>query len=279
MEHSDPHELVDVDIPGLAFPEGPRWRDGWLWFADQLGGGVHRVSEDGAHEVVAVLDQPSGLGFLPGGELVAATMSQSRVVLVDGGRAEELADLRPLASHLNDMFVDPDGRLYLDAYGPGFSGGSLLLVERGRMPEVAAEELAFPNGVAATPDGRTLLVAETFAGRISAFELSPEGRLSGRRVWADLPGKAPDGLCLDAEGAAWVACYRTGEFLRVREGGAVADRVAVGDRWAMACALGGADGRTLFLCSAVTTQRDYAAGKAVGYLQRCRVEVPGVGRP
>jgi sugar lactone lactonase YvrE len=271
---------AEIAIDGLKFPEGPRWHDGALWLSDQLGGGIHRVDAAGGVTTVATVERPSGLGFLSDGSLLAATMANCRVVRVSpAGEVTEQVDLSAHGAHLNDMFVDDLGRMYVDAYGEDWNAGDLLLVDGGEV-RVAAGGLAFPNGVTTTPDGATLLIAETFAAQITAFDVAPDGGLSGRRVWASIPDKAPDGLCLDAEGAVWVASYLQGEFLRVREGGEITDTLtSPPGRWAMACALGGDDGRTLYLCSAETDQRGYFEGRAVGHLETVRVEVPGVGRP
>jgi sugar lactone lactonase YvrE len=268
-----------MDIPGLRFPEGPRWRENALWFSDQLGGAIHRVSESGEHQIMAELDNPSGLGWTPDGALLTVSMHDPALIQIVDGVPEELVDLRPFTPHVNDMYVDPQGRAYIDAFGDAWGEGELLLVIPGEAPIVAAAGLSFPNGIALTPDGATLIVSETGGARLTAFDVDGDGLLSGRRVWAEIAGSSPDGLCLDAEGAVWFASVRAGEFVRVREGGEVTDRIDVGSRWAMACALGGADGRTLFLCTAETRLRDYLAGNAVGQLETRRATVPGVERP
>jgi sugar lactone lactonase YvrE len=267
----------------LAFPEGPRWRDGTWWVSDQLGGRIARVGEDGTVEEVAAMGAPSGLGFGPDGMLRVARMDEPSIVAVDptDGSQREVVDLRDVAGHLNDMVVDGSGRAYVDAYDDPFDTSThrLLRVDPGAEPVVAAGDLAFPNGVAVAEAG-TLLLSETFAGRVTAFDVAADGSLSGRRTWAALPeGRSPDGLCLDARGDVWVAAYTTGEFFHLREGGEVLDRLELPGQWALSCSLGGTDGRTLLVCSAETTQEDYFAGRAVGHLTAHRVDVPGVGRP
>jgi sugar lactone lactonase YvrE len=271
-------EPYDIPVEGLKFPEGPRWRDGALWFSDQLAGVVRRLRGSDV-DVVAEVDHPSGLGFLPGGDLLVATMNDRRLLRVRGRDVRVHADLSVHAARLNDMYVDPVGRAYVDAYGEDWHAGDLLLVTTDGRVTVAAKSLEFPNGLAATPEGSTLLVAETLAAKITAYDVAADGALSGQRTWASLPGCTPDGLCLDAEGAVWVGDYRSGEFLRVLAGGRVTDRLRVPGRWAMACALGGDDGRTLFLCTATTDQRSYLRGEAAGCLSAVHVAVPGVGRP
>lgn len=268
-----------IDVAGLRFPEGPRWRDGELWFADQCGGQVRRVSASGEVSIVAGLEWPSGLGWLPDGDLLVTTMRSCQLMRVspDGAVSTHL-DLSSHTSHLNDMYVGTDGRAYLDGYGEARDDGKLLLVE-GDDVSVVATGLAFPNGLAITADERTLTVSETFAERLTAFDVAADGTLSNRRVWAPLPGRFPDGLCLDAEGAAWVASYRTDEFIRVREGGEIVDVVHGSGGWALAPCLGGADGRTLYMCSSSTTLERYLDGDAEGFLEDHVVQVAGIGRP
>lgn len=272
-----------IPAHGLLFPEGPRWRQGTWWVSDQLGGRVVRVAEDGSTEPVAEMGSPSGLGFTPDGKLLVARMDEPSLVEVDASGASTVrADLTKVAGHLNDLFVDPEARCYVDAYDDPFDVTThrLLRVDPDGSTTVAADALAFPNGVTTTEDGSTLLVSETFAGHVTAYDVDADGGLHGRRVWAALPeGRSPDGLCLDAGGDVWVAAYTTGEFFHLRQGGEVLERLELAGRWALSCSLGGEDGRSLLLCSAETSQEEYFAGRAVGHLDLHRVEVPGVGRP
>lgn len=270
--------MVDLVIPGLRFPEGPRWHDGAWWLSDQLGA-VHRLGADGAHTVVAELFRPSGLGFTPDGDLLVVTMDEPAIIRITDTGPEVVVDLTPHAHHCNDMYVDTVGRAYVNAYDEGYRRGRLLLVAVDGSVTVAADDLAFPNGVAVTPDGSTLVVAETFRSRVTAFDVAEDGTLSNRRTWADLPGAQPDGLCLDAAGGAWVASYLSGEALHVTPDGGVDEVITVGGRWVMACALGGDDGRTLLLCTAETDTEGWQRGEAVGFLETHRVAVLGVGRP
>jgi sugar lactone lactonase YvrE len=274
--------MTELKVPGLRFPEGPRWRDGTWWLADQLGDRILRVDTHGDAESVCALSGPSGLGFLADGSLLVARMNEPSLVRVRAGTVEEVVDLRAVAGYLNDMFVGPDGRCYVDAYGDQADRSThrLVLVAIDQPAAVVADDLAYPNGVAVTPDGRRLVLSETFAHRITVFDVGDDGTLGGRRVWAQLPrDNHPDGLCLDANGDVWVASYLSGEFLHLREGGELLERIAFPGRWALSCSLGGDDGLTLLLCTSETSHDEYRAGRGVGHLDTRRVDVPGVQRP
>ena len=217
----------------LKFPEGPRWHDGAVWFSDQLGGRVLSLAGT-AIETEHVLDRPSGLGFLPDGTVRVAVMEPPQIVDFPSGAAgPRHTDLSGFGSHLNDLVVDRLGRTYVDVYQDygATANGSLVLIDPDGNLRLAAEQLAFPNGIAVTPDGGTLIVSETYAGCLTAFDIASDGSLGKRRVWADLPGAHPDGLCLDAEGAVWVASFLESEFLRVTEGGTIGRRMDAGGRW------------------------------------------------
>lgn len=251
---STPTLLID----GLAFPEGPRWHDGWLWFSDVANKRVMRVALDGRHEVVATFDdRPSGLGFLPDGSLLVVVMTHRRVLRVVGGVTEPYADLRDFGGDFaNDMVVDRDGRAYVGVRSaqlrpgmpvpePDSAPDVVVMIDPTRRISVAIDHLVATNGTVITPDGHTLIVAETYAHRVSAFDRAVDGSLSRRRVFAEMPGVYPDGICLDDEGAVWVGSPYSDEFVRVRDGGEITDRVALPG--GVACALGGPDRRTLFL--------------------------------
>ena len=276
-----------VVADGFHFLEGPRWRDGRLWVSDMHGERVVTVTSDGVVEpIVEVPTQPSGLGWLPDGRLLVVSMTDRRLLRLEGGRLVVHADLSGLATfHCNDMVVDAAGRAYVGNFGYDYEAGQaftsavLALVHPDGRVEPAADDLAFPNGTVITPDGGTLIVAETFAHRLTAFTIAAGGRLAGRRTWASLDEQVyPDGICLDAEGAVWVASPLTNEAIRVREGGAVTDRVAA-DRHVIACMLGGVDRRTLFVLAVRAIPRAEARAQRDARILATTVEVPGAGSP
>src|SRR5262245_45429069 len=276
-----------VLLDGLAFPEGPRWHDGRLWFSDQHDKRVVAMDPEGTAEtIVDVPQQPSGLGWLPDGQMLVVSMLDRRLLRLEGGTLVEHADLSALApGSCNDMVVDDNGRAYVGNFGFDMYAGAkpaetcVIAVEPDGTARVAAEALGFPNGSVITPDGATLLVGESTAARISAFDIAADGTLSNRRTWAKLEGATVDGMCLDAEGMIWAACPFTGRVLRIREGGDVVDEVKGTHPGAFACMLGGADRTTLFVCTAPTHVPDEARAAHGGRIEAVDVDVPGAGRP
>jgi len=282
-----PIELkANLLLDGLAFPESPRWHDGRLWFSDMVACRVMSVSADGAAAVeLAVDQQPSGLGWLPDGRLLVVSMHDRRLLRRDPHGLSVVAELGDMAHyHCNDMVVDRLGRAYIGNFGFDFLGKApvqptvLILVMPDGRKRVVAEDLLFPNGAVITPDGNTLIVAESFARRLSAFTIAADGALTARRVWAQLHGASADGICLDAEGAVWVASPVSAEILRVLEGGAITHRVAVATQ-GIACMLGGPDRRTLFVLSAPLVGPQAALAQKLGRIETVRVDVPGAGLP
>ena len=280
-----PETLVD----GIVFGEGPRWHAGRLFFSDIKGQRVEAVDADGKREtIVELAGEPSGLGWLPDGRLLVVSMEDHRLLRLDPDGLREVADLSPhCGGRANDMVVDAKGRAYVGNIGFDLEAQPieprptrLVRVDPDGSVHVAAEELWCPNGLAITADGRTLVAAESAAGRLAAFDVAADGSLSRQRVFAALPeGAAPDGICVDAEDAVWVASPTTREFLRVREGGEVASRIPTGERVAIACALGGPARRTLFLVTATTMSLAEAARGRGGRIETCEVAVPGAGWP
>lgn len=275
-----------VLLDGLVFPEGPRWRDGKLWFSDMHAMRVMTVDPSGRSEVVVEVPEcPSGLGWLPDGRLLVVSMNDRKLLRLDPDGLHEVADLGHIATfHCNDMVVDGRGRAYVGNFGFDFAAGeemtpaAIALVMPDGEVRVAAEELAFPNGTVITPDGKTLIVGETFASRLTAFDIQDDGMLTNRRLWAQLEGAVPDGICLDAEGAVWVASPLSAEVLRVREGGEVMRRIPVSTQ-AIACMLGGAERRTLFVLTAGTVDPEQAKRDKLGRIETVEVDVPGTGWP
>jgi len=275
-----------VLLDGILFPEGPRWREGKLWFSDMHAHRVMTVDLAGRAEVVVeVPNQPSGLGWLPDGRLLVVSMTDRRLLRLDPGGLTVAADLSALASfHCNDMVVDDRGRAYVGNFGfdlhaeAPFRPAELVLVPPDGPPRVVADDLAFPNGCVITPDGRTLVVGESGGTRLTAFTIAADGSLGERRVWALLESAVPDGICLDAEGAIWVASPVGNEVLRVQEGGTVLDRVQV-STIPFACMLGGPDRRTLVVATAETHQPERVKARPTGRIEVATVRVPGAGRP
>jgi sugar lactone lactonase YvrE len=279
---------------GLGFGEGPRWHDGRLWYSDFYDHAVHALDPDGTDErMVEVARQPSGLGWLPDGRLLVVSMIDRRVLRREADGSLVLhADLSALATwHCNDMVVDRAGRAYVGNFGFDFEtvgqeGGSvpvpavLARIDPDGAVSVAAEDLVFPNGTVITPDGSTMVIAETGANLLTAFDVAADGSLSGRRVWADLSEARllPDGICLDAEGAIWIANAFSPTVLRLGEGGAILDEVTFSQP-CFACMLGGEDGRDLYAASAPTAISHEAAAAHLGRIEVTRVAVPHAGLP
>ncbi|OII11791.1 hypothetical protein BIU97_04575 [Curtobacterium sp. MCBA15_009] len=275
-------------VTGIRFPEGNRWRAGRLWYSDMHTGEVFSVdpSADTAPRREARVDgQSSGLGWLADGRLVVSAMESRTIVAVEpDGSTSVFADLSSVESSLvNDLVVDEaTGRTYIGAFGYDLYGGEelcpgpLWVVEPDGSARLAADGLVFPNSANVLPGTRTLVVSETWGGRLTAFDIEADGSLTGRRTWATLPeGVTPDGSTVDAEGAVWVCSVDTGEFLRVVEGGEVTDRIDAPGRCAVDCALGGDDGRTLYLATADSYDPATTARTHDGRISAVRVAVPG----
>ncbi len=277
---------LTVLMRGLTFPEGPRWREGRLWFSDFYSHRVLAVDLHGRSETVAeVPQQPSGLGWTPVGDLLMVSMLDRRLLRLRGGTLTQVADLSALATGpCNDMVVDSAGRAYVGNFGFDHHHGEaertacLVRVDPDGSITRAAEDLRFPNGTVISPDGRTMIVAETRGHRLTAFTVAADGTLSGRRLFADLGSVWPDGICLDREGAVWVTDARGPLVLRVADGGTVLQSISMGDRRAFACMLGGEDRRTLFLCTCTASGPAVAVHKQ-GAIEFTRVEIPGAGLP
>src|ERR1043166_4117210 len=258
--HSKPRLLLD----GLVFPEGPRWHDGKLWLADVQARRVLAVRLNGSYEVIQVFgdDSPSGLGFLPDGTPLVVSQHKRHVMRIDKDGLRLHADLSSIpGDRLNDMAVDALGRAYVGNIVPLGNVSEIVPVEQERRDDglipvnldgsckLVAKPLIGVNGTVITPDQKTLIVAETRAHRLTAFDIEGDGTLSNRRLYAETDSGFPDGIALDVEGAIWLGSPHSFEFLRVRKGGGVTDRIQLPkNTWGVACALGGADYRTLFLC-------------------------------
>ena len=257
-----------VVAEGLTYGEGPRWRDGVLWFSDMHADAVRTLDGDGTLGLGAKAHHPSGIGWTPDGNLLVTTLETAVLSRITAEGSEPYCDLSDLGLSLNDMVATADGRVYVDIYtqrGGGAPRGGIVLVT--------------PNGMAITADGTTLIAAETFGNRLHAWTIEADGGLVDHRVFADLDGRSPDGLCVDVEGGVWVGCFLTGEFLRVLDGGEVTDRIDTGDSWAVAPALGGPDMRTLYLVINDTTFEGISTGASSCRIEAVEVDVPGAGSP
>jgi sugar lactone lactonase YvrE len=281
-ERSSVPELRQL-MSGLAFPESPRWHDGRLWFSDWAAHEVIAVDLQGTSEVIArVPSFPMCIDRLPDGRLLIVSANEGLVLRGEpDGSLVTHADLTGLSDHAwNDIVVDGRGNAFVNNIGFDFPGGEfapgiIVMITPDGSARQVADGVAFPNGMVVTPDDSTLIVAESYGNKLTAFDVAADGGLSNRRVWADLPDAAPDGICLDAEAAVWYADVPNRRCVRVREGGKVLQTIDL-DRGCFACALGGADGRTLFL---LTNEwggpENMAEGKRMGQVLTTEAPAPG----
>jgi sugar lactone lactonase YvrE len=268
-------------MDGLGFPESTRWRDGRVWLCNWGSGEVLAVTVDGEREVIARLAPqtlPFSIDWLPDGRPLVIDGPQRRLLRREpDGALDVIADLTHLGpAPLNELVVDGAGNAFVNG-GPGV----VVCVQPDGSVRQVADGLAWPNGMAIVDQGRTLLVADSHAQQLVAFEMADDGTLSHRRVWAELE-HAPDGICADTDGAVWVASVPGKHCVRVREGGEVLDTVAV-DRGCFACMLGGEDGRTLFIAAAQWRGMEAAMSEGPGLTGRLLAApdqpAPHAGRP
>jgi sugar lactone lactonase YvrE len=271
---------------GLGLGESPRWHDGRLWCSDWVAQEVVAVDPAGKSEVVArVPSFPFCIDWQPDGRLLIVSGGDGRLLRREpDGSLETHADLSGLSDHpWNEIVVDSRGNAYVNNIGFDFPAGAFapgviaLVTPDGSVRQVA-DGVAFPNGMAVTPDGGTLIVAESYANRLTAFDIAADGGLSNRRVWAEVGNDHPDGICLDAEGAVWYADVGTKRCVRVREGGEVLQSIEL-DRGCFACMLGGVDRRTLFMVAAVYDPATMFGGERTGRILTAEAPAAGAGWP
>lgn len=281
---------------GLYFGEGPRWHEGRLWFSDFYAHAVKSVGADGVQRVeLEIDDQPSGLGWLPDGRLLLVSMAEMKLLRLDADGLKIHADLSEYSAHLcNDMVVDRQGRAWVGNFGfdldalieekgvedalASHPATNLVRVDPDGSVHLASPNMHFPNGTVITPDGKTLIVAETLSMCLTAFDIEADGSLSNRRVWAEVGMRAPDGIALDEDGNVWVANALAAECVLVTEGGEILQTVETSQP-CFACMLGGEDGRTLHMVTAQSSDKSIASAEAVGKIEVARVDVAGAGCP
>jgi sugar lactone lactonase YvrE len=283
---SEPRTLMT----GIAFGESPRWHDDRLWFADWGTQEIIAVDLEGNSEVVMRLSfpsfQPICFDWLPDGRLLVVSAGDGLLLRLEpDGSLVTHAELGDLADGFNEIVVDGRGNAYVNggnfdfATGGGAHSGVVALVRPDGTVRQVADDIVFGNGMAIAEDGSTLIVAESWARRLTAFDVAPDGGLSNRRVWADLDDSPPDGICTDAEGAVWYGDVPNKRCTRVREGGSVLQTIDL-DRGCFACALGGADRRTLFIVTRVWGGPETMTDEQrTGRILTTRTSVPGAGWP
>jgi sugar lactone lactonase YvrE len=278
---------LELLMSGLAFPESPRWHDDRLWLSDWGAHEVIGVDLEGNSEVIArVPSFPMCIDWLPDGRLLIVSATDGRLLRREpDGSLVTHADLNGLADHKwNDIVVDGRGNAYVNNTGFDFPGGEfapgiLALVTPDGAARQVAEGVAFPNGMVVTPDNSTLIVAESYGSKLTAFDIAADGSLSNGRLWADLQGGVPDGICLDAESAVWYGDVPNKRCVRVREGGDVLQTIDL-DRGCFACTLGGPEKRTLFLmANEWRGPASMADGSRRGQVLTAEAPAPGAGWP
>ncbi|MGY4479345.1 SMP-30/gluconolactonase/LRE family protein [Bradyrhizobium sp. USDA 3364] len=274
-------------LNGGRYFEGPRWHRGRLWFVDCMARTLLSISASGEllEHAVVTDDTPYGLGVLPDGHIVVLTMFRKRLLRFSDGALSLYADLSSVAiGTIDDMIVDGQGRAYVGDLGfnlppPEGRGavGRIILVMPDGGARVVAEGLRFPNGIAVSSDHRRLVVAEMDGAGLAGYDIAPDGGLSLRGRFGHV--NDPDGICLDRDGAAWVASFTEDAFVRIDRTGVERERITLHGRRALACALGGPERRTLFCLSAETSYEDLRKGKSVSRIDAVEVDTPGDGYP
>ncbi|HEX4505848.1 MAG TPA: SMP-30/gluconolactonase/LRE family protein [Alphaproteobacteria bacterium] len=274
---------VSTLTDNLAFPEDPRWHKGHLYFADMLDRRVARIDHDGLVTTLATFeDSPSGIGFLPGGDMLVVSMYHEHLIRVDAqGNKSLYADLGTAAgAGVNDMVVDREGRAYIvqfggDHYNP--TAAPLIVVQPDGSVGTDGEPLMVGNGIRITDDGKTLVVAESAGKQISLFDIGTGGKLSNRRIVPLPEGHFPDGICLDAQGGIWVAALWNG-LIRITHTGELTHRIKQeGDRSAYACMYGGSDHDTLYICSSGPYDNEKARITRAGRIETIVTGFTGAG--
>jgi sugar lactone lactonase YvrE len=275
---------AEVLMEGIVFGESPRWHDGRLWFSDWGAHQVIALGADGSHEVMAsVASFPMCIDFLPDGRLLVVDSAQRRLLRrePDGSLAPHAGLSGVSEKPWNDIVADDRGNAYVNSIGFDFPGGQfapgliVLVTPDGGVRQVVGG-LAFPNGMAITPDGATLIVAESYANQLTAYDIGSDGDLGNRRVWAQTPGDHPDGICMDGEGAVWYADVGNQHCVRMREGGQVLATVDL-DRGAFACALSRGQHPRLFVVG--QTWGGPGPSEPTGQVVAFPAPAPGAGRP
>ncbi|MBB5415791.1 SMP-30/gluconolactonase/LRE family protein [Paraburkholderia atlantica] len=265
---------------GFCFLEAPKWRDGKIWMSDVFGRAVYTVTPEGKRELVCEIPlMPAGLGFMPDGRLIISSHGDRKLMQWKDGELSVYADLSAVIPYwINDFAIDANGRIYLGNYGYHYNKSEAPQPARmhrvdpdGSITEIATG-MDFPNGAVIINGGRTLVVNETWVGRVTAFDLTTDGKLINRRVFAHLGERGPDGMCADASGAIWVGCYNSGEILRVLDGGEITDRFAFDGR-AISCVVGGEDGRTLYMTAFLGANEEVALAKPKSALFSAKIDV------
>ncbi len=270
-------------MDGIFLGESPRWHDGRLWFADWVAEKLYSLDDAGQHRVEAeIASLPFSIDWLADGRLLVVNARTNRLeVEAPDGSFEAFADLSGLSPYgCNELVVHPNGNIYVNNVNFDFPGGEfrpgfIALVTPGGQARRVAEGLAFPNGMAITPDGQTLICAESFNGNLTAYDIASDGSLVDQRLWAKLDGQGADGICMDAEGCVWASSGP--HCVRVKEGGDILDEVVV-DRMCFAVMLGGVDGRTLYIVANQWTG-SIDTTNSTGRIYAARVEVPHAGYP
>ena len=303
------HTTLKLLVDNVYFSEGPRWHKNKFWFSDFYQRAVFSLDDSGTLEkIVDIPNQPSGLGWLPNGDMLIVSMHDQKVMRFSNGLLTVHSDLSHLTKYTcNDMVVDNEGHAYIGNFGTTKHNVDvvptcLIHVTPEGIASIVANNLEFPNGTVITPDGKKLIVGETYAGRLTSFDINPDKTLSNRKVWAQMMPtwifiitkirrflkqvakesgyavRVPDGICLDEKMGIWVASPTTFEVFRIEEGGHVSDIISTPQR-AYACMLGGSDGKTLHISTANDSTPDVAKSKPMGKIYTTRVKYARAGNP